>query len=290
MPNLLVRNSNGKREVISILPDGAVFICYFEPQDCWFFAKPNDDILYRLDSSGEIEELYKFKGLARIYGICCNMSNVFMADINGSVRSYALGALTTYSVTGEVAKREIIHKRRGFEPDSGNFFSHDHSRDLLYYVFPKSKCIGTIDGTSHVEIEFGNKKEEFSIGKSSDLCSFSNPVSIAATRNGRILVADKDSHSVFMFKSDVKQHPFVDIFGTPMTPGNKDGDLSKASFTSPTALLSLGKNIMVADNDGTRIRLIDMGKLTINTLCETGSKIICLTTDFEKNPCWIEEG
>lgn len=290
MSNLFVRNSNGKREVISILPDGAMFVCYYEPQDCWFFAKTNDDIIYRLDNSGEIEELYKFKGLARIYGICCNMSNIFIADVNGLVKTYSLDSLNTYSITGERAKREIIHKRRSFEPDGGNYFSHDHSRDLLYYVFPKSKCIGAIDGISEVEIEFGTKKDDFSIGNNSVLCSFTNPVSIAATRNGRIIVADRNSHSIFMFESSLRRHPLIGVFGTPMVPGSNDGSLVNASFTYPTALLSLGKNIMVADNDGTRIRHIDMGKMAINTLCETSSKIICLTTDREKNPCWIELG
>jgi hypothetical protein len=71
----------------------------------------------------------------------------------------------------------------------GNLVSYDALRDLVYVAFPSAYCIGTIDGKSIVDIEFGNKTKGLGINSSSKYCSFAKPMSIASTRLG------KDSNS-----------------------------------------------------------------------------------------------
>jgi hypothetical protein len=283
---ILIRQSNSGREELAELPPSISHICYFLPNDCWF-ATGSDGTMFKIDNHGKVEEWITSKYIKDAYGICCNNSSVFVVNSLGEAFGFAANNGSYYRLIGTRGILEIRRRRCGYKDLYGNLVSYDAIRDLVYVAFPSAYCIGTIDGKSIVDIEFGNKTKGLGINSSSKYCSFAKPMSIASTRLGKIVITDSVGHVVWMFKTGEKDHSLVGVYGSPGLPGSNDGDLSSATFSYPCMAFSTTNKVYVADNRE-RIRMIDVETMRVSTVCSITNKIVALTTDRQQNICWIE--
>lgn len=289
--SFLFRHSNGQKKEILRLPGTVRFIGYFEQEDCWFYLSDEASSIFRTDTSGNTEEWLETPELKNPYGFCCTKNFIFAMNCEGEVFGYHINSKGMHRTVGNRARFDILKTMRKDSPAFRMPFSYDQKRDFLLAVFPKTKCIGSIDGMSSFSVEFGGKHNEFSIGTHSDSCGFVNPFSIAVTKSGKAVVADKGSHTIWLFavSSPIKtNHRLIGVYGKPMTDGSLDGSLSVALFSSPSMLLACENDVFLVDGSGLKLRKIDTEKMTVVSITEASSEIICLTTDIHKNPCWIE--
>ncbi len=289
--SILFRYSKGEREEILRIPADIRFIGYFEQEDCWFYLTEEGTSIFRFDSSGNVEEWLETPELKNPYGFCCTKQFIFAMNCDGEVFGYHIVSRGMHRTVGNKARLNILKTMRRDCPRFCMPFSYDQKRDFLFAVFPKTRCIGSIDGMSSFSVEFGGKHNEFSVGSYSDSCGFVNPFSIATTKNGKAIVADKGSHTIWAFtisNATKTNHKLIGVYGKPMKDGQNDGALSIASFSSPSMLFGGENDVFLVDGSGRKLRKIDADKMTVTSLTEVSSEIICLTTDIHKNPCWIE--
>jgi len=185
------------------------------------------------------------------------------------------GKVITLSGTGEAGLRDsaltsLFQWPRAVVVDTnGNFIVSEELNHCLRLVLSTGGEVTTIAGTGTAGFKDGLAKQ----------AQFSSPLGVAIDAKGNILVAEFHNHRIRSF-STFTTGEVRNIAGTGQ-PGFKDGRLDQAQFNNPAGVAVDSKgNIIVADYNNHRIRIIISGTNEVRTLAGVGVDCTCVDGDL----------
>jgi sugar lactone lactonase YvrE len=184
----------------------------------------------------------------------CDMKNnlIRKIDKNGMVSTFAGTVGKSGNVDGKALESQFYQSEDLAFDSKGNMYVAD-SYNFTIRKIDKNGIVSTFAGKAGVGGYADGKGKE---------AMFNKPLGIAIDKKDNIYIADadydgKNPGNCLIRKIDLGGN--VSTFaGVPMTEGNKDGDIKKATLHRPVGIdVDAKGNIYIADTEGDVIRIID---------------------------------
>lgn len=150
----------------------------------------------------------------------------------------------------------------------------------LYVADTSNHVIRTVAPDGYVKTLAGHARVAGSADGFATAAEFAFPFGLAFTPNGELLVADSGNHTI---RAVTVSGAVRTLYGVAGLRGAIDGDGATARFARPTGLAAdAAGNVLVADTDNNRIRLISKG--IVSTLA--GSAKSCFVDGDVSTACF----
>lgn len=231
--NLFVADSNNHR-IRMIKPNGEVTT----------FAGKDPGLL---DETGEKAQFKNPHGL-----VFDKEGNLYVADTNNHVirKVDKSGKVTTVAGTGTPGYRDGQGDQAKFNSPYGIAITNE---GRLYIADTKSHLLRWIDTNGVVHTLAGGFQKGDWVDESGDRARFNSPSALFVDKDGTLLLADIENHSL----RRVNNRGRATTFAGMGSAGSQNGDALKAQFKFPWGVTMDSKgNIYVADTDNNTIRRI----------------------------------
>ncbi len=214
-------------------------------------------------TAGDMDEVGTLAEFDSPSGICCDASNVYVADTNNhairiidkttaAVATFA-GTINTASFKDETGTNAWFNYPYGIACDDANLYVADASNYRIRKISKTTAEVTTLAGNGTSGSGDGTGTAA-TFGETRGLAVDDRYVYVADTYNHTIRRIDKSTAEV------------VTLAGTAGASGTTDGTGSSARFNNPWGLALNGPYLYVADEQNHKIRRLDLGTREVTTV------------------------